>query len=145
MTPLSAPGYSYYVPTRRSFLSVLGAAAGLAACGESSAPSAGTLTGTFRAPLPDVGQTVAINNAGAGGQGIAVTRLTTNSVVAVSRRCTHQGCTVGLPSSPGANMNCPCHGSVFTTQGQVVSGPAQSNLTTYPAVIEGNEVVITVG
>lgn len=101
-------------------------------------------SGTFRVALPEVGHTVAIANAGAGGQGIAVTRLSTSAVVAVSRRCTHQGCTVNLPSAPGANLTCPCHGSVFTTQGQVVSGPAQSNLTAYPAVIEGNEVVVTV-
>jgi len=83
---------------------------------------------------------------GENGQGIAVTRLTDTAVVAVSRRCTHQGCTVGLPLTSLGNMQCPCHGSVFTVTGSVVNGPAASPLTGYQATIDtgANEVVITV-
>lgn len=119
----------------------------LEACG-SDAPSGPVEggSGVFRVALPAVGQTVAIPNAGLGRQGIAVTRLATSSVVAVSRRCTHQGCTVNLPASQGGNLNCPCHGSAFTVQGSVVNGPAQSPLLSYPAEIDADagEVVVTV-
>ena len=93
-----------------------------------------------------VGATTGIANFGAGGQGVAVTRLATDTVVAVSRRCTHAGCTVGLPASSGANLKCPCHGSQYNAQGSVQNGPASNPLTTYPATIDTatNEVVVTV-
>lgn len=132
---------------RRAFLRVVGTAAvgGVAGCGGDPA-GPGTTAGTFRAALPAVGGTVAINGVGLGAQGVAVTRLTTTTVVAVSRRCTHQGCTVGLPAAAGASLVCPCHGSAFTTQGAVVNGPANAPLATYAASIDTgtNEVVVVV-
>ena len=135
--------------TRRVFLRTAGAAVAgsfAAACAQetTAADGGGTVTGTFRVALPAVGQTVAISGAGAGGQGIAVTRLTDTSVVAVSRQCTHQHCTVNLPTSAGGVLACPCHGSEFSPSGAVVSPPAIAPLPTYPVVIEGNEVVVTV-
>ncbi len=91
--------------------------------------------------LMDVGQTVAVFD---GNQPIAVTRTGASSVVAVSRTCTHEGCTVLLPERAGATLDCPCHGSRFTTQGAVINGPASRPLPTYPARIEGQSVVISV-
>jgi Rieske Fe-S protein len=138
------------VATRRVFLTTLGAvsAAVAAGCGTDrvAGPPGTPVTGTFRAPLPAVGNTTNIAGAGAGGQGIAVTRTGTDTVVAVSRRCTHQGCTIALPATPGATLNCPCHGSRFTINGTVVQGPAQNPLQSYPAVIDNatDEVVVTV-
>jgi cytochrome b6-f complex iron-sulfur subunit len=93
-------------------------------------------------PLMGVGETVALFD---GDQSIAVTRTGTSAVVAVSRTCTHQGCTVLLPESPGATLDCPCHGSRFTTQGQVINGPAVRPLPAYPARIDGATVVVSVG
>ena len=92
--------------------------------------------------LMGVGETVALFD---GDQSIAVTRTGTSTVVAVSRTCTHQGCTVLLPGSPGATLDCPCHGSRFTVQGQVVNGPAARALPSYPARIEGANVIVSVG
>lgn len=94
----------------------------------------------LRIPLMPVGRTVA---ADADDEGLAVTRLSDTSVVAVSRTCTHQGCTVLLPAAPGRSLDCPCHGSRFTTTGAVVNGPAERPLRTYPSRIAGDEVVIT--
>jgi cytochrome b6-f complex iron-sulfur subunit len=61
---------------------------------------------------------------------------------ALSSICTHQGCTVGY-DSPTGNIKCPCHGSVFSTSGSVVNGPAQSALQSYPASLTGNILTIS--
>ena len=61
---------------------------------------------------------------------------------ALSSICTHQGCTVGY-DSPSGNIKCPCHGSVFSTSGSVVNGPAQSALQSYPVSLTGNILTIS--
>jgi len=43
-----------------------------------------------------------------------------------SSHCTHLGCT--LNKLENEELHCPCHGSVFTTDGRVVRGPAAENL-----------------
>ena len=139
--------------SRRQFLAAAAAtaasaaaASALDACGSPFAPgSAIQGPSTVRVALPNVGQTVGVDNVGEGGQGIAVTRLATDQVVAVSRQCTHQGCTVNLPSSSGSYMVCPCHGSFFTVQGAVVQGPASAPLRTFATAIDSanGQAVIT--
>ncbi len=42
---------------------------------------------------------------------------------ALSGRCTHLGCAVNLDAS-GRGFHCPCHGSRFDEQGEVLRGPA---------------------
>ena len=90
--------------TRRAFLAGTAAALGsaAAACGGDGTPTSQGGTTTIRAPLPAVGVTVNVAG-GAANLGIALTRLSTTSVVAVSRRCTHEGCRVDLPPSSLAN------------------------------------------
>jgi cytochrome b6-f complex iron-sulfur subunit len=146
------------MPTRRQFVQRTGTAAvaaAVAACGGgdgATGPGGGgngggncnPAPGDVTIPLPAVGQTVNISGVGLGCQGVAVTRQSDTSVVAVSRQCTHQQCTVGLPPGPGQNMTCPCHGSVFTTSGSVVNGPATASLRSYASRIEGSNVVVTV-
>jgi cytochrome b6-f complex iron-sulfur subunit len=135
---------------RRTFVKMMAAgAAGTSAlaCGGSGAVS-GPLTPppptarTIRTPLPALGETRAEFD---GDLALAVTRVSATSVVAVSRTCTHEGCTVLVPGGPGQTLDCPCHGSRFTTAGTVVNGPAARPLPAFPARIEGQEVVITVG
>jgi cytochrome b6-f complex iron-sulfur subunit len=47
---------------------------------------------------------------------------------AISTKCTHLGCTVGLSDTGFA---CPCHGSLYDEQGHVIGGPAPKDLPWY--------------
>ena len=51
----------------------------------------------------------------------AVVRTGRKTYVALDLRCTHQGVTV---QESGNGWRCPAHGSMFTDEGQKVSGPA---------------------
>ena len=75
-------------------------------------------------------------------RGIIVLRTSTQSVIALSRRCTHQGNTVNIDSANN-NLLCPSHDSVFDFNGNVVSGPATSSLTQYSASLSGTIITIT--
>lgn len=143
---------------RRRFVALAGGtvvAGTWAACGGRGASPSGPSTtaapppavSEVRVPLMGVGQTVpaAVSLVGGLSTPLAVTRLSEAEVVAVSRVCTHQGCTVALPAASGATLDCPCHGSRFRTSGQVVNGPATRALASFPASIRGAEVVISTG
>ena len=49
---------------------------------------------------------------------------------AVSRRCTHLGCTVNYHEVDNL-LECPCHQSRFAPNGQVLRGPASRPLRCY--------------
>jgi cytochrome b6-f complex iron-sulfur subunit len=67
---------------------------------------------------------------------------TGTKIVALSSICTHQGCTVGYNATAG-DIECPCHGSVFSTSGSVINGPAPSPLKSYPVSITGTVLTVT--
>ena len=50
---------------------------------------------------------------------------------AVSRRCTHLGCTLAYDEA-ARQLVCPCHHSQFDIFGKRLAGPAQRNLAVYP-------------
>jgi cytochrome b6-f complex iron-sulfur subunit len=134
--------------TRREFLATTVtafAATTLTGCAVPSAPGS-SIVGPpeVRIALPAIGLTVAANGVGQDGQGIAVTRLSATSVAAVSLQCTHQGCTLGLPAVPGADLVCPCHGAQFSVQGVAAPGQGLPALRTFVASIDvaNNQVVI---
>lgn len=56
--------------------------------------------------------------------------------IALSSICTHEGCTVGYNKTAG-DIECPCHGSVYSTSGSVINGPAPSALRKYPVTVTG--------
>jgi cytochrome b6-f complex iron-sulfur subunit len=62
--------------------------------------------------------------------------------VALSSVCTHQGCTISY-SSTNNNFPCPCHGSVYSTSGSVINGPATVALSSYAVSKSGTTLTIT--
>jgi cytochrome b6-f complex iron-sulfur subunit len=73
---------------------------------------------------------------------IIVIRSGESSYIALSKVCTHQGCTVTY-NHANSQLPCPCHGSVFSATGSVVNGPANSSLKTYSVKKEGDILTIT--
>ncbi|MBI5340221.1 MAG: Rieske (2Fe-2S) protein [Mycolicibacterium rufum] len=119
------------------------AAAALAACSsgsdssssssssaESSSAAAGAaLTKTGDVPVGSgviVGKTV-------------VTQPTAGEFKAFSAVCTHSGCLVNKVAD--GTIDCPCHGSKFSLDGQVVNGPAKKPLEPVNITVQGESIV----
>jgi len=49
---------------------------------------------------------------------------------ALSRKCTHLGCRVNYHEQ-GNYIECPCHQSRFSPKGNLINGPAKTNLPKY--------------
>ena len=73
---------------------------------------------------------------------IIIIRTGTSTYVALSSVCTHQSCTVAY-SSADDKIKCPCHGSMFSTGGSVVQGPAPTSLKSYTVTLSGTTLKIT--
>jgi glycine/D-amino acid oxidase-like deaminating enzyme/nitrite reductase/ring-hydroxylating ferredoxin subunit len=61
------------------------------------------------------------------GEKVAAYRDSHGALTLRSAVCTHMGCAVGWNDAEGT-WDCPCHGSRFTPQGDVISGPAETPL-----------------
>lgn len=61
------------------------------------------------------------------GEKIAVYRDEKGKDYLVSAVCTHMGCIVNFNNAE-KSWDCPCHGSRFDTDGNVLHGPAVENL-----------------
>ena len=99
------------------------------------------------------GSTVQVNVAGSpladtGGaaliQSIAgvflVSRASTTAFTAIDATCTHEGCTI--TGADGSTYVCPCHGSRYNRNGQVLAGPAKAALRQFPATFADGVVTI---
>ena len=62
-----------------------------------------------------------------GGQSVAAYRGSDGSLTLRSATCPHMGCIVGWNTAE-RTWDCPCHGSRFTAEGEVISGPAETPL-----------------
>jgi cytochrome b6-f complex iron-sulfur subunit len=136
-------------PTRRSFLNILWLILGGAALAEFFA-----VAFAFLRPRK-------LKASGEGAESIittgAVERFTPNSVnafvrgkfylarledggfLALSRTCTHLGCSVPWIEKE-MKFACPCHGSTFDITGTVIDAPAPRALDIYPITIE-NQII----
>ncbi len=73
---------------------------------------------------------------------IIIIRSTDIVYLALSKVCTHLQCTVTYSSS-NKNIPCPCHGSLYTTSGAVINGPAPNPLKSYDVKKNGNILTIS--
>jgi len=71
-------------------------------------------------------------------------RLEDGGFLAISRKCTHLGCTVPWVADKNRFI-CPCHGSSFDITGNVISPPAPRALDVYPVIIENDIVKVDTG
>lgn len=73
---------------------------------------------------------------------VFIIRTSDTQYTALSRICTHQGCTVSYNSSD-KQLVCPCHGARYNTNGNVINGPATRPLTVYKTTVEGTTLNIS--
>jgi len=141
--------------TRRDFLrrsagtaAVLGGiSAGISACIPSTAPTIkADLRGNtilFDANIPElanVGDGVKLDNP-ALEYPILFIKKSDSSFLALSTECTHLGCQVRMQKNL---LRCPCHGSVYDLDGNVLSGPAEKSLEVHPVRMNGTKAEISV-
>jgi len=70
-----------------------------------------------------------------------LTRLDNGGFLALSRTCTHLGCTVPWVDDE-QRFACPCHASVFDITGEVLAPPADRALDHYAVRIENGIVKV---
>ena len=63
-----------------------------------------------------------------------------DAFIALNGMCTHQACTI--TGFGNGTYVCPCHGSQFSTSGQVTSGPASTNLRQHQTQFANNVLTI---
>lgn len=62
-------------------------------------------------------------------------------IYALSLTCTHLGCLVTVAAD---KLVCPCHGSTFSHDGEVLTGPASRPLQRLKVQVEGERVTVFV-
>lgn len=122
--------------TRRTLLIAAAAAAPLAACSRPTPPPP--------PPAPTPGQRLtAVADVPVGSGTIAGGTLITQPSAGVFKGfvalCTHAGC--ALSTVKGDAALCPCHGSTFGLDGQVLRGPAFAPLKTRAIKVVGDGIV----
>lgn len=71
-------------------------------------------------------------------------RLDTGEFLALSRRCTHLGCTVPWVAEE-KKFICPCHASVYSITGAVLRSPAPRAMDLFPMRIENDTLFVDTG
>jgi len=125
-------------------------ACGGSATSPSSAPSLPVVGGSIgsgvvlvtvdsSSPLSSAGGAVLVQSSA--GNFLAA-RTSQDVFVALTAICTHEGCTItGFQNS---RYVCPCHGSQYSTNGQVVMGPATVALRQFPTQFSNNVLTISI-
>jgi len=141
-------------PGRRRFLNRLWALLGLAAAAEFC-----FLGASFLLSRKKSGEQAAAENIIDAGQadlfkpgtvtpipqgGFYLSRLPDGGFLALSRVCTHLGCSLTFNAKEGRFV-CPCHGSSFSPEGEPLAGPAGRPLDYYPTRIENGMVRVDAG
>jgi nitrite reductase/ring-hydroxylating ferredoxin subunit len=78
------------------------------------------------------------------GQQVAVARVG-GQLYAFSDTCTHRGCSLSTGELDGTEIECECHGSVFSIEtGQVVNPPATEPIATFASREEEGRIEVEV-
>jgi len=78
------------------------------------------------------------------GQQVAVARVE-GRLHAFSDICTHRGCTLSTGELDGIEIECECHGSVFSIEtGEVMNPPATEPIATFPAREDDGRIEVEV-
>jgi cytochrome b6-f complex iron-sulfur subunit len=138
--------------SRRDFLNIVWGAAGALAITElslvglrflSPRTAEGEFGGTFNLGSPDQYPAGSVTPVEAGR--FYLVRLEDGGFLSVYRRCTHLGCAVPFDQGSGQFV-CPCHGSAFTADGDVLSPPAPRPLDLFSMSInEVGEIIVDTG
>ncbi len=67
-----------------------------------------------------------------------------DGLLAMWHRCTHLGCAVPWVDDED-RFHCPCHGSIYSKVGEVISGPAPRPLDLFPVTVKDGEVWVDTG
>jgi menaquinol-cytochrome c reductase iron-sulfur subunit len=70
-----------------------------------------------------------------------VVKQSDNQVVAFGPQCTHLGCAYHWEERKNEFL-CPCHASLFSVDGKVVSGPAPRPLDRFETKINGTKLLV---
>jgi cytochrome b6-f complex iron-sulfur subunit len=133
--------------------------ASLPGCGSTGSPTSASSGGNFSS-LPTIGATEGNGSVVlAIGEGsplstvgnaallqtqsrfLLVARVASDSFTALTATCTHEVCTVS--GYGGQTYVCPCHGSRFDWNGQVVGGPAPRALRQYATQFANDQLTIS--
>lgn len=142
------------MPQRRNVLKILWSGLGIIALGEILWAGASFLRSGSRPPVATPATTLV--NAGTTdiytpGSVTAFVRgrfylacLEDGGFLAISRKCTHLGCTVPWDDEK-KQFICPCHASSFDITGNVISPPAPRPLDIHPVTIENRVITVNTG
>ena len=68
-------------------------------------------------------------------------KLDNGEVIAFAPQCTHLGCAYHWDEGKKEFL-CPCHNSVFSIDGKVISGPAPRPLDRYESKVQNNKLML---
>ncbi|MGD8368066.1 MAG: Rieske 2Fe-2S domain-containing protein [Desulfobacterales bacterium] len=141
-------------PPRREFLSWLWIVLGMAVAAEVIWLVIRFLTGRHRAPRSgDFGSLMEAGPVDAFLPGTVsafprgrfyLARIEDGGFLAISRQCTHLGCTVPWIEEEKKFL-CPCHSSAFDIRGDIVRSPAPRALDLFGVKIENRVVMVDTG
>jgi len=97
-----------------------------------------TLTVDTNSPLSSVGSGAVVQF---NGGSLLVAHTGQTAFTALSSVCTHQSCLI--TGFADQQFVCTCHGSKFSTGGQVTQGPARTALTSFATQFSNNVLTIT--
>lgn len=98
-----------------------------------------TVSVNSSSPLSKTGTAALVNFSGGS---ILVDHPSGNVYHALSSICTHQSCQITGFDTGSEQFICPCHGSRFDVNGNVVQGPAGRALTKYTSQLNGTNLII---